>query len=39
MKLKLSLANDSVCSLQEELMGIQFITHTLWPFSQLPLTD
>jgi len=38
-KLKLSLENDSICSLQEELMGIQFITHTMWTFSQLPLTD
>jgi len=39
VKLKLSLASDSICSLQEELMGIQFITHTVWTFSQLPLTD
>jgi len=39
IKLRFLLANDSVCSLQKELMGIQYITHTVWAFSQLPLTD
>jgi hypothetical protein len=39
IKLRLSLTNDSVFSLQEELMGIQFIKHTVWTFSQLLLTD
>jgi hypothetical protein len=39
IKLKFSLANDSLCSLKEELMGIQFITYTVWAFSQLSLTE
>jgi len=39
VKLKLSLANDSICSLHKELMAIQFITHTVWILSQLRLTD
>jgi len=39
IKLKLSLANYSVCSLQEELIYIQFVPHTVWTFSQLPLAD